>query len=384
MLDKETPVEGRVSGMNKGGYNVNILGNKAFCPFSAIDSIYPTDTAAYMGKTLEFVISRVENKGNNIVLSRLPLLEGNIEDQLVELEKAVEEETPVAGTVTRTTNFGAFVAVGSGVEGLIHISELTWDRDEKVQEIVKEGEAISVKVIAVERKKPLRDSRISLSLKRLANDPWVDALAKLNQGDSVEAEVVRIVGFGAFVKLFPGVEALVRTEEMAWGRTRKPSDIVSKGDKVKVTIINIDHDSHKIDCSLKDASQDPWAGVEEKYAVGKEVTGMVSEQKEYGFFVDLDENITGLLPIRRIGKDMKGKVIKGEEVKVTIDTVDTTARRISLSAGEVTADDTMGGRKGDGKGADRATTAKYMKNQNSKVAEGDSDFAFMLKNALKK
>ncbi len=384
MQEKELPVEGRITGMNKGGYNVTILGKKAFCPFSAIDTSFPTDPATLMGTNMDFVIARIESRGNNIVLTRIPLLQGNIEERIVELEAAAEEETPVAGTVTRITTFGAFVELG-GIEGLVHVSELTWDRDEEASSVVSEGQAISVKILSVERKDTLRDSRISLSLKRLANDPWIDALATLNVGDSVEGEITRLVGFGAFVKLFPGVEGLIRTEEMGWGRVRKPSDVVKKGEKVQVTITKLDHDNHKIDCSLKDIALDPWSNLEGKYAVGGTVPGTVAGEKDYGYFVDLDENITGLLLKRRIAKDKIGTVKIGETIEVTIDTVDTDERRIGLSCGdvgEIQEQSQRGG--GRGRSNDRAAVADYMKKQKAAAANQESDFAFMLKAALGK
>ncbi len=382
ILDQETPVEGRISGMNKGGFNVTVLGKKAFCPFSSIDLKYPEDPASYMGKTFEFIVSRIENRGNNIVLTRIPLLSGDIKEKIEEIKATIVSGEPVSGTVTRTTNFGAFVDLG-GIEGLVHVSELSWDRDEETEQIVKTGDVITVKVISVEEKEPLRDSRISLSMKRLANDPWDSEVTKLNVGDQIDAVVTRLVGFGAFVRLFAGVEGLIRTEDMGWGRVRKPSDICKKGESVKVTITAVDLANRKVDCSMKDASQDPWAAVATKYAEGTVVSGTVADQKEYGFFVDLDEDITGLLPNRRIGKDKVGSVKKGDVIEVTIDTLDLATRKIGLAYGAVEAVEVRAER-GERGGNDRNEAMKYMKQQDAKAASGESDFAFMLKNALKK
>ena len=379
LMTKQVPIDGRVTGMNKGGFNVTILGHRAFCPFSSIDIKFPTEPALFMGQNLDFVIARIENRGNNIVLSRLPLLEGDLTGKFDEIESHIESEEPIAGTVTRIAQFGAFVDLG-GIEGLIHISELTWDRDEKTENVVKEQQAVSVKVLKVERKDPLRESRISLSLKRLEVDPWESASATLHEGDKIDGTITRVVAFGAFVKLLPGVEGLIRTEEMGWTRVRKPSDVVKKGDKVNVTILSVNGDSRKIDCSIKDMSQDPWAEVETTFAVGSKVEGTIADEKEYGFFVDLNEEITGLLLKRRIGKDVKmSELKKGSKVEVAIDSVDTAEHRISLSAGEVEAYESNGG---DG-GASRSEANKYMKSQDKK-STGDSDFAAALKAALKK
>ena len=381
LMDKQVPVEGRVTGMNKGGFNVTILGHRSFCPFSSIDIKFPTEPAEYMGQNLDFVIARIENRGNNIVLSRLPLLEGDLSEKFAELEKSFEDEEAISGVVTRIANFGAFVDLG-GIEGLIHISELTWDRDEKTENVVQEKQAVSVKIVKIEKKEPLRESRVSLSLKRLEVDPWDEAATKIHEGDKVEGTITRVVGFGAFVRLFAGVEGLIRTEEMGWSRVRKPSDIVKKGEKVSVTILNVDLESRKIDCSIKDMSQDPWASVETTFAVGTKVEGTIADEKEYGFFVDLNETITGLLLRRRVGKDVKlGDLKKGAKVEVTIDSLDTTERRIALSAGEVEAYEAQSG--GDSSSASRSEANQYMKSQEKK-SSGDSDFAALLKKALKK
>jgi len=381
MVEKAIPVEGRVTGMNKGGFNVTILGKKAFCPFSAIDLVYPENPVDYMGKDFEFIIARIENRANNIVLTRLPLLSGDLSETFETLDAAAESGDPVTGVVTRTTNFGAFVDLG-GVEGLVHVSELTWDRDEQTEEIVKTGQKISVKVLKVERKESLRDSRISLSMKRLEEDPWQSKVAKLSAGDKVEATVSRIVGFGAFVRLFAGVEALIRTSDMSWERVRKPSDVVKKDQKLEVTIVNIDLENRKIDCSIKDDANDPWADASEKYAVGTKVTGTVADQKEYGFFVDLDDSITGLLPNRRIAKEKIGSVSKGDSIEVTIDTLDLETRKIALSYGDVPEYQPRTG--GKSSGGSNSDAAKYMKEQEAKANSGESEFAFMLKNAFKK
>ena len=378
IMDKGIPVEGKVTGMNKGGFNVSILGKKAFCPLSTIDVTFPSKPASYMGQVLDFIIARIENRGNNIVLTRIPILQGDVTEKIEELEAAVAEQTPVAGSVSRVVNFGAFVDFG-GIEGLIHISELTWDRDEKSENVVKEGDPITVRILSVDRKEPLRDSRISLSLKRLAGDPWVDAMGKFSVGDIIEAEVSRLVGFGAFVKLIPGVEGLIRTEEMAWGRIRKPSDVVTKGDKVKVTVININETDRKIDLSLKSKDDDPWNGIEETFGEGKTVEGTVADEKTYGYFVDLNDSITGLLPKRRVAKDKIGSFKKGDKIEVTVDQLDLNDHKIALSFGDVGKYEARSSKGGE----DKAAAAKYMKNQN-KQDSGESEFAAMLKAALKK
>ncbi|ERP31899.1 S1 RNA-binding domain-containing protein [Chitinivibrio alkaliphilus] len=375
LKDESLPVQGRITGMNKGGYNINFLGRKAFCPFSTVDVTFPDVPQELMGKELDFVIARIENRGDNIVLTRIPLLQDEIRETIETIEAACEQKTPLNGKVTRVTNFGAFVDLG-GVEGLVHISELTWDREEKTESVVREGENISVMVLEVTRNEELHESRISLSVKRLESNPWEEALQKYSLGDVVEAPVSRIVGFGAFIKLMPGVEALIRTEEMGWTRIRKPSREVSRGQMVRAKIIEINEEEHKIDCSMKEFADNPWKDVAEKYTVGESVTATVSGVQDYGYFVDLDEQITGLLRNKRIGKDISTPLKKGDTLEVRIDEVDTEECRIALSCGDVPAEEPQRRPRKSSHG----TTAP---SASTKTTPGDTDFAAALRNALK-
>jgi small subunit ribosomal protein S1 len=365
------PVQGRISGMNKGGYNIQFLGRKAFCPFSTIDITFPDSPQELMGKEFDFVIARIENRGDNIVLTRIPLLQGDIEETLKKVEAAMEAREPINGTVTRVTHFGAFVDLG-GVEGLVHISELTWDRDEKTESVVKEGENISVMVLKVQRNEELHESRISLSLKRLSSNPWEEALEKYSVGDEVEAPVSRIVGFGAFIKLMPGVEALIRTEEMGWTHVRKPSRQVSRGEIIRARIIHIDEENHKIDCSMKDFVDNPWKDIEERFAPGTSCEGTVSGVQDYGYFVDLSEGITGLLRSQRIGSDIKTPLEKGDTITVTVEDVDPDEYRIALSCGDVPPPQEK-----------RRRPAAQGKSPRKKSAPTSTDFGDALLSALK-
>ena len=381
-LSNRTPVDGRITGVNKGGFNVNILdGKRAFCPFSQVDMRYNGEPNSYLTKTLQFVITKVEENGRNIVLSRLPLLEKDLGARLAEITALAGSGTTVGGTVTRIQSFGLFVDIGNGFEGLVHISEVSWDRTENLEALFSANQPIDVVVLKVEERDPLRDSRISLSIKQASANPWSSVSEKLAVGTSVEGRITRLMNFGAFVSLLPGVEALIPISEMTWGRRIKhPSDVLAEGQPVTVTILAIDDLKRNISCSLKDAANDPWAGAAEKFVVGTLVTGTVASEQKYGFFVDLDESITGLLPHVRIGQDKKGKVRKGEAIEVRIDNVDTAARRIGLSYGDVGAAE-----------ADEQGAREYMKMQKQEqyqpaaaAAPGNSDFADMLKAALSK
>ncbi|MGM0444754.1 MAG: S1 RNA-binding domain-containing protein [Fibrobacterota bacterium] len=372
LKELQLPVTGRISGMNKGGYNISFLGRKAFCPFSTVDISFPDNPQELMGREYDFVIARIENRGDNIVLTRIPLLQDQIDETLTKIEAAKESGEPMNGKVTRVTHFGAFVDLG-GIEGLVHVSELTWDRDEKTESVVKEGENIAVLVLDVQRNEQLHESRISLSLKRLSKDPWEEALQKFSVGDTVEGTVSRIVGFGAFIRLMPGVEALIRTEEMAWTRVRKPSRHVSRNQTVKARIIHIDEEGHKIDCSLKDFVENPWEKLQERVAEGDTVKGVVSGVQEYGYFVDLDEEITGLLRTKRIGKDVQTPLEKGAEIDVAVDEIDPVGQRIALSCGDVPPAP-----------APRPASFKGRSASTKSEKTGGTDFGSALMDALKK
>jgi len=329
------PVEGKVTGINKGGFNVTVMGKKAFCPFSHMDLKFVDDPNTYLLKKCPFIISRVENRGKNIVLSRLPLLEKNIGEQFDELEKGIVKKTVHTGTINKVADFGLFVDLG-GVEGLVHISEISWDRADNLKQSFDVGQSVECVILSIERNEPLRNSKVSLSIRMVGENPWEDITDKLSVGSSVEGTITRLTTFGAFVKLLPGIEGLIHVSEMSWGRkVRHPSDIVSEGDTVKVTLLAIDKDKRSVSCSLKDIADNPWNDVDQKYPVGSNVSGKVVSKTKYGYFIDLDENITGLLVHNNIGDDKKGSIKKGDTIEVTIGEINVEAQRISLSYGMV-------------------------------------------------
>ena len=329
-MNSRVPVQGKVTGINKGGLNVKswVTGH---LPGFSINIKFTEDINSYLGKTMDFVITRITEGGRNIVVSRIPLLEQDLSSRFDALQDAVVNHTVLRGKITKITEFGLFVDLNN-IEGLVHISEVSWERAEKLDELFSVGQDIDVVVLKVEKKEPLRNSRISLSIKQVLDDPWKSVGSKFSPGQSVQGKVTRITNFGAFVELIPGVEGLVHISEMSWGkRIHHPSEVVQEGNLVNVNILGIDENKKTISLSLKDVSNDPWRDVESRFPVGSEVSGTVVKKSRYGYFVDLDQGVTALLVFGNISKDKKDSLKEGDVITVTVESIDTENRRISLS-----------------------------------------------------
>lgn len=372
--ENETHIEGKVTGVNKGGFNVNLAGKKAFCPFSHIDLNYNDTPNEYLAKTFNFVITRVENRGRNIVLSRLPILDEVLVKELDAFEEKSVDNAPVVGKISKIADFGLFVSFGA-FEGLVHISEVSWDRAEKLNDTFNVGQEVQCVVLGIERKKPLRNSKISLSLKALSDDPWTVLAEKVSVGDTVEGKITRLTNFGAFIQLFPGVEGLIHVSELVWGKkVRRPGDVVSVNETVKVSVLAIDLEKRSVSCSLKDIAENPWEEARTKYAVGTKVTGKVASKTKYGYFVDLDANITGLLTYGNIIKGKEESFAEGDEIEVTIDEVNTVDFRVALSHG-IEREPEMS--------ADEANAVIASQNK-KETKSSSSEFGDLLKAALNK
>jgi small subunit ribosomal protein S1 len=334
-MKNEMPIEGKVTGINKGGFNIRILGQRAFCPISQIELKRVEDPNPYLNATLSFVVTQVSEGGRNIVVSRLPLLEDGLVATLDSLQQGAVEKKVYTGAITRITPFGLFVDLGD-LEGLVHISEAAWERTNDLNESYSVGQKISCVVLGVEKKEPLRNSKISLSIKQVTDNPWATVSEKFKAGDVVDGKITRLAHFGAFVQLIPGVEGLIHISEMSWGKkVRHPSDVVAEGQMVKVTILGVDENKKEISCSLKDMDADPWKDVGEKFPVGAVVTGTVAQASKFGYFIDLTDSITGLLPFGNIAADKKDGIVVGAPLEVAVEGLDVERRRISLSLGKV-------------------------------------------------
>ncbi|MCG8637309.1 MAG: 30S ribosomal protein S1 [Desulfobacterales bacterium] len=330
-----TPVEGRVTESIKGGFSLDILGKRAFCPVSQMDVRYVETPEDYVGQTHHFLITRFEENGRNIVVSRRELLNEQIKEQREEFMKTIAEEDVVQGTVTKLMSYGAFIELAPGVEGMAHISELSWSRVEKPDEVVRVNDIIAVKILKIEN----RDSenpKISLSVKQTSGNPWDNMGTAFKPGDQVSGKVVRLAAFGAFVEIAPGVDGLVHISEMSHvKRVIRPEDEVREGETVQVVIKAIDMDSKRVSLSMKDAAGDPWTGASTKYIPGSVVEGSLEKKEGFGLFIHLEPGVTGLIPMSSIRQSEEGSKYEslkpGESVQVLVQDVDEDKRRITLA-----------------------------------------------------
>lgn len=341
--EQRIPVEGKVVATIKGGFQVEVVKRRAFCPISQMDLTYVEDPEVYVGQTFPFLIKRFEEKGRNIVISRRDILQKEMEASRKAFMEQLDEDAVFEGTVVRILPFGAFVSLVPGVEGLVHISELSWSRLDTPEQAVKVGDRLQVKVLGIKDGDKPGTQKIALSVKQAMTDPWADAPNRVHVGDKLKGKVTRCANFGAFVELFPGIEGLVHISEMSYTRrVMRPEEVVSPGESIMVMVKEFDLDRKRISLSIKDAEGDPWADIDEKFKPGQTVRGRVEKKEGFGIFVNLAPGVTGLLPKSKIAASEKAAAIDtikpGSAITVTIDRVDAAERKISLGTGDV-ADD---------------------------------------------
>ena len=324
-------VKARVTGSNIGGLELRVHGLRGFMPMSQVDLVRHDDFATFMGRWLECEVTEIDRRGKNLVLSRRRVLEREREEERQQLRYQLAEGQVRQGIVRRLTDFGAFVDLG-GIDGLLHVSDMSYARVNHPKQMLKEGQEIEVKILKVD----LVKDRISLGLKQLATDPWTMVGSKYSAGQTVEGKVTKLMNFGAFVALEEGVEGLIPISEMSWTqRVAKPDDIMRVGDNVRVVILAADAEKRKISLSLKALSEDPWHGASERYVPDSMIKGAVTRIANFGAFVQLEDGIEGLVHISEMSNERVrsvGDVVKvGEVVQVRVLSVDTEQRRISLS-----------------------------------------------------
>ncbi len=330
------PVQGKVKGTCKGGYNVQIMGKRAFCPISQIDAQYVSDPDVHVGQEYTFLIVTCEDNGRNVVVSRRKLLEAEQQEAAEKFQAEVQPGAVMQAKVVRIKPFGVFAELAPGVEGMIHVSELGYGRVAQPQDVVREGEMLTVKILAVEPDPKRKGLRISLSVKQAQADPWEQVSGRYAKGGLVEGTVVRLAPFGAFVELEPGIEGLVHISELSYTkRVHKPEDVVSVGERVQVAIKDLDLEQRRIGLSLREAQGDPWSGVADRYAVGSLVQGTVEKREQFGLFVNLEPGVTGLMPKSLMGKALDPAALEslkpGDQVRLKVDALDVDARKITLA-----------------------------------------------------
>lgn len=329
------PVEGRVEKAVKGGYEVRIAGLRAFCPFSQIDTMRGTDPAVHEGKVYTFRITEFKEGGRNLVVSRRALLEEEQRAKGTEVRQSIVAGAVIAGRVASVREFGAFVDLGGGVHGLLHVSEMGWSRISDPSQVVKPGEAITVKVLQVDEKK----EKISLGLKQLTEDPWSRAQSTYDVGQVLMGRVTRLTEFGAFIELEPGIEGLAHVSTFPpTGRREGWKATVSAGTSATVEILTIDPEKKRIGVALvPEGSPRATATAESisRIVPGARLKGKVERHETFGVFVFLAPGRTGLIPLSETGLARDADVARafpaGSEIEVVVLDIDETARRIRLS-----------------------------------------------------
>jgi len=343
-FNNSIPVEGKISATCKGGFHVEILQRRAFCPISQIDVNYTETPEDYVGQTCQFLITQFGEGGRNIIVSRRKLLAAAIEKEKEAFFSKLKAGDIFKGRVTRLMPYGAFVELIPGVEGMIHISELSWSRVEKTEEVVSANDTVSVKVIAVADGDKKNQKKISLSMKQVDTDPWDKVSDNFHSGAKVSGKVTRCMNFGVFVEIAPGIEGLVHISEMSYlKRVINPSDIVKPGETVSVMIKEVDAKGRRISLSIRDALGDPWLEVPERFSVGQIVIGILEKKEKFGYFVSLAPGITGLLPKSKFSGAEKPGLIEqmkaGDPIAVTVEEIHPLDRKITLAPGDAKEED---------------------------------------------
>lgn len=322
------PVEGRVAALIKSGFEVEMAGLRAFCPLSQIDLKYCEKPEEHIGARYKFRILEMKGKGKNILVSRRSLLKEEQEKKAQEIISRLQPDMELEGEIIKLTNFGAFVDLG-GVEGMVHLSEITHARIKDPAEVLALGQVVKVKVLKLEKDK-YGHPKISLSLKALEPEVWEKGL-NFKEGDIISGKVSRLTDFGAFVELVPGLEGLVHISEISYQKVPHPNRLLKEGDKVDVLVLKINEDKKRISLSIRDAaSRDHTMGKEEaRLEIGQVLTGIIEEAKRYGLFIRLPQlgrEVKGFLPGEEILEgertDLKRKFSPGKEVLVEIKEID--------------------------------------------------------------
>ena len=340
--ENAVPLEGKILETCKGGLRVEVMGRKAFCPASQIDVNFVENLEDYVGQTCQFLIRQVDARDKNVVVSRRALLRKELEKSKTQFYAELQINSVMDGRITKLMPYGVFVEIHPGVDGLVHVSELSWSRVEDPQTAVSVGDSVRVKVIEIEKDGPSDEVKISLSIKQVIEDPWLSAGDQFKAGDKVEGTVTRCAKFGAFIEIAPGIEGLVHISEMSYRqRILKPEDVVTPGENVFVLVKEMDLSNRRISLSIRDAEGDPWIEVPQKYSVGQTVTGVIERKEKFGYFVSLAPGITGLLPKSKISQSPQSnridKLTEGSSIAVVIADISHRDRKMTLAPG--TSDD---------------------------------------------
>ena len=336
--DAETVV-GIINGKVKGGFTVELNGIRAFLPGSLVDVRPVRDTLHLEGKELEFKVIKLDQKRNNVVVSRRAVIESENSAERDQLLENLQEGMEVKGIVKNLTDYGAFVDLG-GVDGLLHITDMAWKRVKHPSEIVNVGDEITVKVLKFDRER----TRVSLGLKQLGEDPWVAIAKRYPEGTKLTGRVTNLTDYGCFVEIEEGVEGLVHVSEMDWtNKNIHPSKVVNVGDVVEVMVLDIDEERRRISLGLKQCKNNPWQQFAETHNKGDRVEGKIKSITDFGIFIGLDGGIDGLVHLSDISWNVAGEEAvreykKGDEIAAVVLQVDAERERISLGVKQLAED----------------------------------------------
>lgn len=330
-MEGDEIIQGYIKSRTKGGMIVDVFGIEAFLPGSQIDVHPIRDYEIFVGKTMEFKVVKINQEFRNVVVSHKALIEAELEAQRKEIISHLEKGQILEGTVKNITTYGVFVDLG-GVDGLIHITDLSWGRVSDPHEVVELDQKINVVILDFDQEK----KRIALGLKQLTPHPWDSLDQNLKVGDHVKGKVVVMADYGAFVEIQPGVEGLIHVSEMSWSQhLRSAQDFLKVGDEVEAVILTLDRDERKMSLGLKQLKEDPWENIEVKYPVGSKHTAKVRNFTNFGIFVELEEGVDGLIHISDLSWTKKIKhpsefTKVGETIDVVVLEIDKENRRLSL------------------------------------------------------
>ena len=337
--DEQATVLGLVNGKVKGGFTVELSGVRAFLPGSLVDTRPVRDADHLLGKELEFKVIKLDQKRNNVVVSRRAVIESESSQDREEVLANLSEGAEVKGTVKNLTDYGAFVDLG-GVDGLLHITDMAWKRVKHPSEIVNVGDEITVKVLKFDKDR----TRVSLGLKQLGQDPWAAIAENHPVNSKLTGKVTNLTDYGCFVEILDGVEGLVHVSEMDWtNKNIHPSKVVSLGDTVEVMVLEIDEERRRISLGLKQCKPNPWTQFAETHNKGDKVVGKIKSITDFGIFIGLDGGIDGLVHLSDISWNVQGEEAvrnykKGDEVAAVVLQVDAVKERISLGIKQLEED----------------------------------------------
>lgn len=337
--EEQEIVKGVISGKVKGGFTVEVEGIRAFLPGSLVDVRPIRDTSHLEGKELDFKVIKLDQKRNNVVVSRRAVIETENSAEREELLANLEEGSEVKGIVKNLTDYGAFVDLG-GLDGLLHITDMAWKRVKHPSEIVAVGDEIDVKVLKFDKEK----NRVSLGLKQLGSDPWGDIAGRYPESSRLKGRVTNLTDYGCFVEIEDGIEGLVHVSEMDWtNKNIHPSKVVNLGDEVEVMVLEIDEERRRISLGLKQCKDNPWEVFAKTHNKGDRVAGNIKSITDFGIFIGLDGGIDGLVHLSDIswnvsGEDAVRDFKKGDEIEAVVLQVDPERERISLGVKQMDSD----------------------------------------------